>query len=282
MNKEETIVNAVAFVSGAAIGFGIGYYVQKRKYENWFAQEERALDLYKKEGVFATPQGAVKELIGDEIVISERTMSRDEVSTMLVEAGYAPLNGEDVFDADAIEAETGIVVTDPDPRDQSHQDALDDAEIFDEIHVTGEDIVNSIWQNAADREASLIEATQNEDQDSMPEPNPDEPYIITVDQFMTETKYDDNKVSLLYFQGDDQMVDEREQLVQDVDNLIGNKNLQHFGLGSRDRNALYIRNDKRKQDFEIIRDTRTYMEVIHGVKPDKQGTAPRKMREDDQ
>lgn len=286
MNKEETIVNVVALTVGAAVGFGVGYYVQKRKYEAWFAQDQREQDLTRKEGVFSTPQGAVRELIGDteEIVIEERQMSRDEVNELLIDAGYAPLNGEDTYDADQVLEETGVRIVDVPSVDIQTGEELEDVE--DDgfaVQITGEQIVESIWTNSAAREDEAVSPTENEDATDMPPVDPNKPYVITVDQYMTDTQYEDNKMELVYFEGDDQMIDAAERLVNGVDDLIGHSNLQHFGLGSRDRNALYVRNDQKKMDFEILRDKRTYTEVVLGVKPEVTlGAKVRRMREDDQ
>lgn len=285
MNKEETIVNVVALTVGAAVGFGVGYYIQKRKYENWFAQDSIAKAGVRKEGVFSTPQSAVDALIPDEVVIEERQMDRDEVNQLLVDAGYAPLNGEDTYDVDEILRETGVTVVDiPEVDPETGAELGDVADDGFEVQITGEEIVESIWKNsAAQDEADYVDPTENEDSNEMPAPSLDQPYAITVDQYMTDGTYEDDKIGLVYFEGDDQMIDDGERLVNDIEGLIGRSNLQHFGLGSRDRNALYIRNDRLKKDFEVIRDKRTYQEVVLGIRPETSINAKvRRMRDDDQ
>lgn len=285
MNKEETIVNVVALATGAAVGFTVGYLIQKRKYENWFAEDQKQQDLNRKEGVFSTPQGAVRELIGDEVIIEEREMSREEVNNLLIDAGYAPLNGEDTYDADEVLRETGLAVVDaPEVDPETGAELGDVADDGFEVQITGQEIVESIWANSAARdEELLVSSTENEDANVMPAPDPNRPYVITVDQFMTETQYDDNKFNFTYFEADDQMMDEREKLINNIDEIVGHDNLQRFGLGSRDRNALYVRNDQRKADFEILRDKRSYQEVVLGITPEASlGSKVRRMREDDQ
>ena len=116
----------------------------------------------------------------------------------------------------------------------------------------------------------------------MPDRNADRPYVITLEQFMADGIHEDNKVSLLFFEEDGQLVDERETLVPNVEEVLGEKNLTHFGLGSNDRNAVYIRNEKLTCDFEVIRDSRSFSEVVLGVKPAREASSLRKMRDDDE
>lgn len=105
----------------------------------------------------------------------------------------------------------------------------------------------------------------------------DDPYVISVDEFMEESpEYD--KVTLTYFDGDDTLISESEAVVPDVLRILGNDALTNFGVGSKDRNIVYVRNDRQESDYEVILDERTYVEVVLGEKPQKNG--PMKMRED--
>lgn len=104
------------------------------------------------------------------------------------------------------------------------------------------------------------------------------PYIITIDEYM-EPYEDHEKESLRYFDEDDVLTDDREEVLPEVDYLVGVDNLTKFGLFSKDKNTLYVRNERSEVDFEIILDKRSYMEVVAGFREPK---PPRnlKMRED--
>lgn len=315
MNKE-TVTNIVALAIGGGVGFGTAYILQKRKYEKWFAEDmdkrdQDTRDRLNKEGAYASPEDAVRELIGEQ-VIAERPLSREEVNAVLILNGQAPLNGEDTYDVKAILEETGIQLDNPQLTDSDDElqaresialsrrefdynsivpsepedtlEGFDDLEVQDLVGVapTGEDIVNSIWANSARQEQVPVSATENEDAEVMPARHPDKPYIITVDQFMTETLHDDNKQSLVFFEGDGTLCDERESILTNVEELVGQANLHHFGLGSRDRNAVYVRNEKLKMDIEVVRDDRSFQEAVLGIKPKEERVAPLRMRENDQ
>lgn len=76
------------------------------------------------------------------------------------------------------------------------------------------------------------------------------PYIIGVDEYMTPTMEGQEQVSLTYF-ADGILADEKDETF-DVEWNVGKDNLQ-FGAQSNDKNAVYIRNEKLKKDFEVVR-----------------------------
>lgn len=263
MNKKDLIVGVAIAVSGIGAGYGAGYLITKKrliaKYETLLNEEiesvKKEYDPSRKEGVFSTPEGAVKALIPDEY-----KAGRLRVEELIRDNSYA---------------------VDPEQEDEWKRQAaaLDAEERIEDQIPDGDTIMQSIWDNSAARgNPDAIDQSE----ENMPAANTERPYIITVTQFMTDGIHEDNKVSLLYFEEDGQLVDDHETLIPEFDNSVGENNLQHFGLGSKDRNALYIRNEKLECDFEIIRDARSFSEVILGVKPERNNTAPRKMRDNDE
>lgn len=104
----------------------------------------------------------------------------------------------------------------------------------------------------------------------------EEPYIISVEEYMqSENGY--RQFTLTYFEGDDTLVDEHEKPVDETAKYVGDNNLKRFGHRSRDRNVLYIRNEKAELEFEVIRSQRSYTEDVLGfVKP--QSKIPQRMR----
>lgn len=103
------------------------------------------------------------------------------------------------------------------------------------------------------------------------------PYVITIDEYMQDREEFDKNV-VTYFEGDDVLCDDREAVIPDVENIIGNDALTNFGVDSNDSNIVYIRNEKLTSDFEVVRDPRSYSEVVLGIKEEKE---VRKMRETD-
>lgn len=89
------------------------------------------------------------------------------------------------------------------------------------------------------------------------------PYIVTDEEFMN----DDTtraKISLEYFAVDDVLLDEDEQIIDNVEELVGADNLGRFGFRSNDVNVVYIRNDRLEMDFEVTRREGSYKEMMEG------------------
>jgi hypothetical protein len=110
------------------------------------------------------------------------------------------------------------------------------------------------------------------------------PYIISIDMFMTEEEpY--TKVEMTYFEGDGTLVDSANQIVPNIDGMVGYKNLDRWGVGTTDKDQVYIRNERFEIDIEVTRDEQTYSRAILGVIPEEElersMTKPRKMRDTD-
>ena len=81
------------------------------------------------------------------------------------------------------------------------------------------------------------------------------PYVITPDEFDTE---DYEVVSLLYFD-DGVLTDEQYNVIDDVEGLIGDDPSSHFGEYEDD--SVFIRDDEKKVDYEILADSRKFSEI---------------------
>lgn len=86
--------------------------------------------------------------------------------------------------------------------------------------------------------------------------NIDPPYVITPEEF---SEFEDYGTISLYFFRDQILTDDDYELLEDVDDVIGFESLNHFGEYEDD--AVYVRNDRLKTDYEILRDERTYQEA---------------------
>lgn len=84
----------------------------------------------------------------------------------------------------------------------------------------------------------------------------DEPYVITPGEFGEKDDYD--IISLTYY-ADEVLTDEENELV-DVENTVGYDSLTHFGEYEDD--SVFVRNDRRRTDYEILKDYREYSDVV--------------------
>lgn len=81
------------------------------------------------------------------------------------------------------------------------------------------------------------------------------PYVISPDDF---GEMDYTTISLTCF-ADNVVVNDRNKIVTNVDELIGEESLTHFGEYEDD--SVFVRNDELKIDFEILKDYRKFSEI---------------------
>lgn len=92
------------------------------------------------------------------------------------------------------------------------------------------------------------------------------PYIIHQDEYaLSETGY--QRVTFTYYE-DDILVDEDEEPISDINDVVGLHNLR-FGHGSEDEDVVFIRNDKRRLEIEIMRSREKYSESVLGLDPNE-------------
>ena len=101
----------------------------------------------------------------------------------------------------------------------------------------------------------------NAESQKKPEKHPveieeDKPYVISPDSFGEMDDY--NRISLTYY-ADGVLADEDDEVVDDMDATVGSDALDHFGEYEDD--SVFVRNDSRKCDYEILLDTRNYADV---------------------
>jgi hypothetical protein len=101
----------------------------------------------------------------------------------------------------------------------------------------------------------------------LPEADPENPYIISLEEFMAD-EFNHEQGVLTWFAGDETLMDEKEEIIPDVESVVGVDNLAHFGWASRDENVLYVRNQRLSLDLEITRNPGKYSVTVMGADPD--------------
>ena len=82
------------------------------------------------------------------------------------------------------------------------------------------------------------------------------PYVISPDEFGENDDYE--TVSLTYY-ADGILTDDRDDVVEEVDDIVGIDSLSHFGEYEDD--SVFVRNDELKCDYEILMDYRNYADA---------------------
>ena len=83
------------------------------------------------------------------------------------------------------------------------------------------------------------------------------PYVISPDEFGNIPEYD--AVSLNYY-SDGVLANDWDEIIEDVDDVVGEESLTHFGEYEAD--SVFVRNDDAATDYEILRDLRNYWDVV--------------------
>lgn len=83
----------------------------------------------------------------------------------------------------------------------------------------------------------------------------DKPYVIPPEDFADDPDYE--TVSLTYY-ADGVLTDEDNCIIDpgEIEDLIGEESLDHFGEYEDD--SVFVRNEERKTDYEILRDMSNY------------------------
>lgn len=99
--------------------------------------------------------------------------------------------------------------------------------------------------------------TSSEKEDKKEERNVEKPYVISPEEFGEFDDYE--QISLTYY-ADHILADDMDELVENLDEVVGFDSLNHFGEYEED--TVFVRNDRLRCDYEICRDLRTYSDVV--------------------
>lgn len=104
---------------------------------------------------------------------------------------------------------------------------------------------------------TINEYTEEEEPDEEEEEEDmNKPYVIAPEEVGNE----EYKVVSLTYYLDKVLADENDEIVEDVEGLVGFESLTHFGEYEED--SVYVRNDRLGLDYEILLDQRTYAEAV--------------------
>lgn len=84
----------------------------------------------------------------------------------------------------------------------------------------------------------------------------EKPYVISPDEFGEMDGYETESLTLY---SDKVLADDFGAIIDDVDGIVGRDSLNRFGEYEED--TVFVRNDARKCDYEILADSMTYKEA---------------------
>lgn len=127
--------------------------------------------------------------------------------------------------------------------------------------------VNVFAQSVADPEFDVEAEMENR--------NPDEPYIISKEEFFANED-DYEQLQFTYYEGDHVLANEQDEEITYPDPIIGEDHLMHFGRGSGDPRIVYVRNEHLESDFEIVQHDGKYAHVVAGLQHSDGGSRGRR------
>jgi hypothetical protein len=281
---DSNIKNSLLVVGGLSIGLGVGYLVGVKLTTARFdkiveAEVESVREQYHriyKTGDYETPAKAAAALgLVDE--------EGEKAAKILNDFEYG---------AEGPSPEDPVYVAGPGGQPVLKSGGTENDRIISEasempLDDGGKRIVPTNAQLEAAMAQAGPEATRNvfegmniEDDDFvMPTPSSTRPYAITVEEYFDTEKHFD-KQTFIFYEGDDVLADETGRPVDGIDDTVGLDALTRFGQGSKDRNVVYVRNQRVEMDCKIIRDRGSYQEIELGLSPST--IKNQKMRNEDE
>ena len=166
------------------------------------------------------------------------------VTWRLIKAKYEAIAQEEI---DSIKGKySGREKSDELPRD------------FDEEAEESDDEVDVREYAAKLAESGYTNYSEIHEEKGVKEPMKNKPYVISPDEFGEMDGY--KCISLSYWANGVLSYEKSGKLVEDVEDMIGVDNLTHFGDYEDD--AVHVRNENTKCDYEILIDLRKYKDVV--------------------
>ena len=247
-----TGASVCSFVAGAAVSYFLTEKKVSRQYQQYVEKEiQEAKEYYRrlhKADEYATPQAAAAAL--------NIYRGKDEGDTPIFDELPEAMKDAILKEEERLLAE--VVKKQPwSSPPASDGDTTDDTDDLTEA-------VQNIFDKAdeIDNEYELEIASMGMDY----------PHVISQGEyFQNEDEYE--QVTLTYYEGDDILADEKDEVVSDVERVIGLINLK-FGYRSGDENLVYVKNNSLKLLFEVARSHGKYSVEVMGF--DDPDTKPRR------
>lgn len=224
--KRYLIIGGVVTLSLSVGSAVAGYHVAKKRLETKYAQiaEQEIIEARK----YYSKMHKKDEYSTPESTVKVKGLLLDEAA----EALRSYQGAEEVVDVEVVET-------------------VEEAKTIKISDYVGEVVTNNVFEGAT--LAGLdVESRSSEN-----------PYVVSLDEYMdNEDKHE--QLTLTHYVGDNVTCDERDEPIEDVDGVIGELNLQRFGVGSGDPNVVMVRNERLKLDFEICKSTGKFSKEVLG------------------
>lgn len=256
----EKVKIGIALGVGLGIGGGVGYYVAVRKVRAQATEEvAKVQDLYKRlreeDAAQAREDWSAQPDHETEDSDDDPQEGVEELEETVRDLGY--IGSDDYTPA----KRDRIIITQPEPQYPGDEGFPED---IDPDLVKEAEYVRNIRIHNPNSDADPNDVTKWER-------DPNRPYVITDSEFRNDMTGKHEKISLMYFSGDDTLCEQDGTYIPDQDGTAGDENLHnYFGLASGDPNILHVRNERVMCDFEITLDNGSYQREVLGMEVENQ------------
>ena len=144
------------------------------------------------------------------------------------------------------------------------EDESEDDDIQEEVESSETDktmyseiIKKGGYRNYSNRTPAKQVAPEEEEKEEEEIEDMGRPYVVSPDDF---DEHDDYEAVTLVYYSDKVLTDEDDNVIEDVEGMVGEESLNHFGEYEDD--SVFVRNDERKTDYEILLDERRFADVF--------------------
>jgi hypothetical protein len=123
------------------------------------------------------------------------------------------------------------------------------------------------------RDGAVVESFKEHDEEIDPV------RVISLDEFNHEHPEFD-KITINYYDLDDTLADEQEEVISNPDYIVGPEALLNFGQDSEDPDIVYVRNCRLSIDYEVVRVNQSYMETVMGIVDDTGRPVRRRIKDE--
>lgn len=240
LNNPVTIPLGIGIIAFNA-GVGLGYFLWNRKVETYDIATSLKLSFDQDE---IKRLKDIAERSGHPLVIREE---RPDINVK-PERGPGPVRLKSFHDLEVVDhhdgAPTEVVVARVLAETPKRVEVLEESE--------AETVRRSVFASTDDDWNYSLEIRNRSE---------NEPYVIHKDEFYSNEK-DYEQSTLTYYVGDDILVNQDDSPMYDHETQVGPL---LFGHGSGDPNVVHVRNDKRKEEWEILRDPGLYSVEVLGL-----------------
>lgn len=231
MQNKLIAAGAGLFGYGALLGWAItaDYYDQKLKRNQAFLRDmmkKQSEELYAVREELDAASGIIEDVSGVETV-EDSSVTIERMRQEAIEAGT-------YSEEDPVEAE---------------EDVSD--EVVEETRANLQRLIDKYAKDEDAIEVFTDIASRSKKADQAP------PFVISREKYAWDEEEGDefDKITLTYYPRERLLLDDEEDVIDDVNMIVGWKNLSQFGGESGDADVVFVRNRRLMTDYEVVRDT---------------------------